>query len=325
MNALLVAKQSGRPADDEFIVDLYQATARANGTEPLLTAADLHAWLTHPETRSDQDFFVAEVGGQPAGFVGLMLWRGTRAAHRLFARGAVHPSFRRRGLGRALLQAAEARARLRRLELPTGLACYFDIGCRSPQPANVALYQSLGFALVRRFHRMVRDLRQPLPSVSLPPGFVLRPWELDADAALLAAHNEAFADHWSDEPVPPEQWLHFRDVPYFRPDLWHLAWTAVPNEPAVLAGFCLNFISPDHQARMGRLEGMIDEIGVLPAFQRRGLATALLAHTLHTFQAAGQDSAVLVVDTDNVHQAPRFYARAGFTTASENLIFRKAL
>jgi mycothiol synthase len=313
------------PDDEAFVLDLYQAAARSDGTEPMLMAADLHAWLTHPESRPEQDFFVAEVDGQPAGFVGLLLWHGTRAAHRLFARGAVHPNFRRRGVGRALLQAAEARARVRRTELPPGLACYFEISCRSTQPANSALCQSQGLTPVRRFHRMVRDLRQPLPDVTLPTGFVLRPWEPDADEALLAAHNEAFADHWADEPVPPEQWRHFREVPYFRPDLWHLAWTAAPNEPAVLAGFCLNFISPNHQARMGRREAMLDEIGVRPAFQRRGLAAALLAHTLYSLQAAGQETVVLIVDTDNVHAAPRLYARAGFTTTDENLIFRKAL
>ena len=314
-----------RPNDEAFVLDLYRAAAVADGTEPMLMPADLHAWLTHPETRPGQDFFVAEVNSQPAGFVGLLLWRGTRAAHRLFARGAVHPNFRRRGLGHRLLEAAEARARRRRAELPPGLACYFDISCRSTQPANIALYQSRGLAPVRRFHLMRRDLRQPVLNVPLPPVVVLRSWEPDADEALLAAHNEAFADHWADEPVPPEQWRHFREVPHFRPDLWRLAWTAAADTPAVLAGFCLNFISPDHQARMGRLEAMLDEIGVRPAFQRRGLARALLADTLHRLQAAGQESAVLIVDTDNLHQAPRLYVQAGFTTADENIVFRKAL
>ena len=312
-----------QPADQPSILACYHAAAAADGTEPLMTAADLHAMLTHPSADPAADFFVAEVDGQPIGFAGLTVVPGARQAHRIFVRGVVHPAHRRRGLGRALWQAAEARARQRQAALPGGLPVYLDNVCRSVLAANLALVQAQGLAPVRRFRHMRCDLRAPLPDVPVPEGFTLRAWQPADDAALLEAHNDAFHDHWGDEPVSPEQWQHYRAVPHFRPEQWLLAWTA--GTSPILAGFTLGWISPDHEARVGRREALIDEVGVRSAFQRRGLASALIARSLRALRAAGLDGVVLVVDTDNAHAAPQLYQRLGFALSSENIVFRKQL
>src|SRR4029079_1037282 len=89
--------------------------------------------------------------------------------------GWVSPAFRRRGLGRALLHWAEARAReVALVDGRTGersLSSWPD----EDQAGAVALYEGEGYVIVRYGFMMLRDLSDPIPERRLPDGLEVRP------------------------------------------------------------------------------------------------------------------------------------------------------
>jgi ribosomal protein S18 acetylase RimI-like enzyme len=87
--------------------------------------------------RAGGDFLVAEVDGHLAAMGGIRPALG-RAGRAEVLRVRVHPALRRRGVGRMLMEALEARAALlgfRQLFLDTA----------TNQPAAMAFYQHLGY------------------------------------------------------------------------------------------------------------------------------------------------------------------------------------
>jgi ribosomal protein S18 acetylase RimI-like enzyme len=66
-------------------------------------------------------------------------------------------------------------------------------------------------------------------------------------------------------------------------------------------------------------------IGVIPAWRGRRVASALLGHALHLFQAEGLQQAALEVDTQNPSGALGLYEKHGFKAVRETIHFIKRL
>jgi mycothiol synthase len=307
--------------DEPAILELFKAADEADQAERGLSAADLQEWMTGPGINPQSDFFIAEAGNLPVGFIGVDALPGKNEAHNAFCNGVVHPRYRRRGIGVTLMQAAEARAReLMRDYLP-GLPKRLNTFCRDFQAANKALYESREMAPARYFFTMQRDLSAELPTAPLPEGLVVRAFQAGEEEAAYTAFDEAFRDHWGYEPLPFEIFRHeFLDAPHFRPELWLLAW-----DGDQVAGFNFNVVNPDYIERVGRKEGIIAEVGVRRPWRKRGLATALLARSLRVLREAGMDYAMLGVDTQNPHKAVRLYENVGFYEMRRNVVYRKTL
>ena len=114
-----------------------------------------------------------------------------------------------------------------------------------------------------------------------------------------------------------EAWREFfTGVSQFRGDLSYLVMDAEN-----VAGFCVNWVEGAESTR----EGWIEAIGVIPAWRGRGIASALMAKSLHLFQAEGLEQAALDVDAENPTGALRLYEKHGFTIARESIHFVKQL
>ena len=230
--------------------------------------------------------------------------------------GAVHPQWRRRGIGTALLrwerargieQLAEAVATIDPApdaEWTADLKVYGE----ESQPDQRAIAEAAGFTPERWFTSMERDMAVIAPAVAAPEGITVVPYTHDRDDDARLARNDAFRDHWGSLPSQPESWAKFVGGPFFRADLSRLALDA----EGAIVGFCLASVNEDDWEALGATNSYIDLIGVVRAQRRRGIAPLVVAATLAAIGDAGLERAVLDVDTASPTGANTLYEGLGF-------------
>jgi mycothiol synthase len=207
--------------------------------------------------------------------------------------GSVHPGHRGRGLGDALLERAEARAR----ELEGRLLVSH---VRGPDPAGAALHERRGFAYARSILRMSIELAAAPESPAWPAGLERLPFDPDRhDRVVHDAVEEAFAEEYGHEPEEHGRWRsRLIELPGFDPALWIVVWNG--HE---VAGCSL--------ARLYSDGAWIGALAVRPAWRRLGLGRALLRETFHEAWAHGRTRVALGVDSRNPTGATRLYEAVG--------------
>ncbi len=237
----------------------------------------------------------------------------------------IHPAHRTDDLQEPLLEWLEARGaeRVRAVAAanPARRPLILRLYCWDTQHDLIALYQRHGFQPVRYFYRMRRDLRQPIPDRLVPAGLVLCAYGPAIDERIRQAHNEAFSDGWSHEPVSASDWQQFMvQRSSFRPDL-----SFVVLDGAEVAAFCMNGFEAAQAERTGFRAGWIGSVGTRRAWRHRGLASALLVHSMRAFQAAGLEYAGLGVDAENPTGAFGLYEHLGFAPYIRSIAFHKTV
>lgn len=181
-----------------------------------------------------------------------------------------------------------------------------------------------GFKHNRTFHWMQIDFDAPPEEVPLPAGIRVRsvvPGEDDIE--LVTAYCEAFADHYGILRQPfdteLEEWRDLMREDDFDASLWFLATDATAG--GAIVGLCVcHAKSPRDPER-----GLINDLGVLPAWRRRGIGRALLLHAFGELASRGIQGAVLNVDTENRSGAPALYERVGMRSVQASLTYVKEL
>ncbi len=228
---------------------------------------------------------------------------------RALSRGGVHPSWRGRGIGRAVLAWVEGRGRQKLAASGSGLPARLAVMVEESARDHRRLYAAAGFSPIRWYTNMRRDLRAPLPDAPVPAGLRIAAWDEALDEPVRLAHNEAFADHWGSEPVSAETWAH-QDA-HFTPGWSFVALDVSGAEPKV-AGYLLSGRYPQDWPALGYTCGYADVVGVRRAWRRQGLAAALLVTAMAAYRAADMEYACLRVDTANPTGALDLYERLGY-------------
>lgn len=235
--------------------------------------------------------------------------------------GAVHPEWRRRGIGSRLLtwqrargleQLAEAAAALEddAAGWTADLKTYAEEGNLDAR----AVAEHAGFAPERWFTTMERDMTLPVPEVAAD-GVTVAPYTHDRDDDARLARNDAFRDHWGSQPSQPETWAKFVGGPFFRADLSRLAL----DGDGRIVGFCLATVNEDDWVTMGASSAYIELVGVVRSHRGRRVAPAVIAGTLAAIRSAGLDRAVLDVDTESPTGANTLYERLGFHATARSV------
>ena len=312
--------------DCHAIAALMTAAALVDGPEYARTEDEVRQVMSSPLALPEENLFLFEVEGQLVAFGRTEMEEGPGESV-FFIRGTVHPDWRRHGIGTRVMERIEQRIRERLGEV-TPQTVYANVWTQLKHEDRQALYRKMGFKLARYFYNMERPLYEEgspveVPEPIYPAGIAVRTMEECSDLeAVFLTINEAFRDHWGHTDVTMDQLQHWLSDPDTRPGLWHIAWDVEQGEPA---GLCLNGISPEHNARVGRLEGWVDVLGVRRSYRKQGLGRALLLAGMKVLQDEGMEWAMLGVDTENLTGALGLYEGVGFRPAKQSAVFRKVM
>ncbi|MGZ0711741.1 GNAT family N-acetyltransferase (plasmid) [Coraliomargarita sp. W4R53] len=305
-------------------IDAMHATQRA---------ADLvdHPSWTTPREEIVDNFELPEIDHPRDSLVGFaadgtLIALGTVMRHpdsservKVYMMGAVHPHWRRRGIGATLAKWQYARALEKLAEVDTALVGEIDMYAHETNAGAVAIAERHGLRTARWFMSMVRDMSREVPELAAPDGIEFVSYTADrADDARLA-RNDSFRDHWGSLPSLPERWMQFVGGPFLRPDLSTLALV-----DGRIVAFCLATVNEEDWVTLGASNSYIDLIGVVRDYRGQGLAPRVVARTLAAIRAAGLEKAVLDVDTDSPTGANTLYERLGFeATEREQALTRE--
>jgi len=287
-----VSVRTLREGDAEAFTALVE---RAIAAGELAASADPHGtWTVRYALRDPDEAAVAEADGRLLGFV-LPEPKVT----------VVEPAWRRRGIGRALVEAAAA------IETRLGNDTVI-MGVLPDDQGARAFLAATGFA----YHSTVWDLDiapgVPVPPPAWPDGVIARPIDGSRDLpAWVELFNDAFATH----PTPLQMRLESTVADWGRP-------FPARDEDIVLAeaadGTLLGFCSTD-PARgpdgTGAPRGEIWTIGVRTGEQGRGLGRQLLRWGVRHLRAQGVETVTLAVNGTNA-RALGLYESEGFVRTS---------
>jgi mycothiol synthase len=255
------------------------------------TRSDLEHW--RPRLPADpEDTLVAVVDGHVAGLI-------TPRRHQMI----VGRAFRRRGVGRRLVEAAEELNRERDAG-PLYLALPHDNECA------LAFYNALGVSYHHStWHMRLRD-DAIVPAPEFPPSVVRHPYRDEDVVAFVELVNNAFLDHPTPMSVSVERIRYVHSLPDFDPKNNYLL--APAASPDRLIALC----RVDTEDDSGRTIGDVAIVGVLPEWRRRGLGRELLRWGVRRVRELGAAEVFLAVEGEN-EQALRLYEETGFERVEE--------
>jgi mycothiol synthase len=310
-----------RPAaldDAEALAGLHAACYEVDGGY-LMVAEEFRTELRSRDDDPQRDSVVGIAdSGEIVAFGLVHVPGGERTERRAFPFGHVHPAWRRRGVGTALLGWQEARAQERFAAHDDGLPTVIRVSAYDTQADRIALFERSGYSAARYFVEMLRSLSEPLPPAALAEGLEIRPWSDDVDEPARLAHNEAFADHWGSQPVTRHAWDEWHDE-FFVPEA-----SFVAAAGSRVVGYLSAAVYPHDFESRGRTEGWIEGLGVVRRYRRRGVASALLVAAMEAFRRRDLEHAVIGVDAENPTGAFGLYRRLGFVEEKRSITFLKA-
>lgn len=293
-----------RWSDVAAYATISQEARQADGGHADFTQRDAEEYLGQPNLRPERDCFLAEVDGTPAGYV---LVVPELVIDRAIIEGAVAPAYRRRGVGRMLLDHGVAHSRA----LGAKLA---HVSASSEATAVRRLFEGAGFAEVNRQLQMRLDLRDLVTGESVP-GHVVRHLREGEEALITDLQNKAFAGSWGFAPNVPEE-LRYR-----------LRMSGSRHEDALIlevdgkpSAYCWTKTQTQGDQRVG----LIWMIGVDPEMRGLGLGRAMLLASVDYLSRQGAESVELDVYADNT-PAVGLYEATGFRRRGEVVFYEKRL
>lgn len=271
------------------------------------TREGLEAYWRRALLRPERDLWLVERAGEVVAYGSLGPWH---SAEWLQVEIVVHPEWRGRGFGQALLRRLVSRARA------LGVS-YLGAVADDVQEETVDFLRRRGFeAFLPREHMRLRPI--VAPQARPVAAYRLRPGVVEESAALARLTNAAYGDG---EPVGQA------DAAGYRRYLAESRARVLVVEEAAggqLCGLC------EVYGRDVAIEGAIVQSGhiaslaVDPAHRRRGLGRWLLAGGIELCQETGWPSAELNVDRDNA-AARRLYESVGFRPVYGFTVYRLAV
>jgi ribosomal protein S18 acetylase RimI-like enzyme len=284
------------PTEDDVqrVAELCNAYERALSADPeILSAEDLLLWW-----RREAEMRLVLDGEDLVGFAYIQRRHG-----RWDGDGWVHPDAFGRGVGTAIVEWIETRAR----ELGSPEA---RLGILRADERAACLLRGRGFQPIRTFFRMVVDLHDEPQPPDWPEGFAVAPRAHGEERKLYQVLEDAFVDHWGHTERTYEEWLATHTIEH---DLSFL----VRKDDRIAAGALCK------RELFGM--GWVDVLGTRREYRRLGLGDALLRHAFCELYRRGARRVGLGVDSESPTGATRLYERVGMRVVSAADVYAKPL
>jgi len=308
----LVIRPFVRGQDERAWIELVNAYyGRYYGSEHEPVDEDDVEWSMRTPWWRNSQVFLAELSGEPVGIIWPWLDRGREPPKGYIWRFAAKPELEGSEVDRALLEHALA-------WLASRGARSAQITVRDNMRTRMELLRSKGFKLIRSFSIM-RLRPDELPGDLEPSQAVeLRqadPLGSEEDLRTLnALYNESFSEHFDFRPETLEEtraWFEHEGYEDY------VVFALLDGRPV---GFVVATVSKD-LPELSFKSGFINAIGVLRAYRRQGVGTALMLEAIEWLTSKGAEVVELGVDDENPTGAPAFYRRLGFRVAFKHLTF----
>lgn len=296
--------------------DFYKLLALRNAMEAIeptdgdTSEESLRATLTWRGHDPARDRWFAMATDDPNKLIGYA-WVFAQSSARVVANIRVHPDWRRRGVGSALLACAQARA------LEYGANHMTEGRWANAEPAHYFLLHH-GFMPVgnNRFFTAPADV--PLPEPEWPAGYTVHPFAQVQDLAVLAkACNRCYHDMWghaeNDPTAVDEARLAagIRDSPeFYNPEAIFIAFAPDGD----VAGICYGraFGHEGNDAASGRPKKVVDSPGVVPELRHLGLQRPLTIITMQWLRDNVGAGPIELWSYGDQEEAVAIYLKLGF-------------
>jgi ribosomal protein S18 acetylase RimI-like enzyme len=266
---------------------------------------------------SSSGMFIAEQDGIPVGVVNAFVDRFREEKIGSLRVLGVVPEFRRRGIGRRLLETGIESLRKRGMEVVQGWTRECGAACKS-------LLEGTGFALTRTFCSMRADLKAIPCNIGEHEDLRMRKIAMNRDDIELVRwlHNETFKDHFNFRPRTSEEYQFW---------LTHKPWgcDTVGVFIAYLDGKPVGFVEAGVDTRSNEQEGAkrgwILSTGVLKQNRNKGIGTAMVRHAMEFLKSQGMIDVELGVDAANPTNAIELYEKMGFKIVRRNMAYTKKI
>ena len=281
---------------------------------------DLRELFELPDCDFADGSIAAYDGSTMAACAILMARSSADPVHNLRFNAAVHPAYRRRGLGGQVLDWVEKAAVPMHEKRHPGRPLTLHGGSSKGNAGEDALFAARGYRPVRWWYVMRMDLSAAPPAAAVPDGVQITGFTAAASEDARLVRNEAFQDHWGSTETTAETWAHYTSQESFRPAFSYLAYLG--GEPV---GVLISYEMDAATKVTGTRDLHIGIVGTRRAGRNRGIASALLTRALAAGQAAGFSTSSLFVDGDSLTGAVALYERVGYAVEHTSITQAKEL
>ena len=226
------------------------------------------------------------------------------------------PEFRRRGVGRCLVERAVESLKERGMKSIKGWT-------REGRGACKSLLEGMGFTLTRVSNAMRADFKKIPYNIGEHEKLTMREMEMSKDDMELVRwlNNETFQEHFNFRSYTSEEYAFWLTNKPWGCDILRV-FIASLDEPVgyVEAGIDSKFIEDK-----GIKRGWLLSIGVLKPNRRKGIGTALMQQAMEFLKSNGMTDVELGVDDANPTKAIELYKKLGFKIVYKELTYTKKI
>jgi len=308
--------------DYPYLLAVRNASKIADQVERADTVEDIRKNYAHlVNCDLYRDVVIAEVLDVVVGYSRLYWYIDETSNVRIYCSfGFIHPEWRKKGIGRAMLHYNQAAMHKIAAQHPGDLERWYESYSQDTEIENESLLEKENYKPVRHSFSMVRPDLENIPDLLLPEGLEVRPVKPEHHRIIWNASQEAFRDTWDYVTPTEEDYKRELENRNYQPELWQVAW-----DGNAVAGMVQNYIDYQENTEYHRLMGYTEGICTRRAWRKRGLARALIARSLCLLKEKGMQEAALCVDTQNLSGALRLYEAMGFKPVWRWTIYRKKM